>query len=163
MTGKVEWRIRTYRPDDVEALVSLFYETVHTVNAADYTPQQLAAWAPESGRKEREEKWRHSLGQNASFIAELNGKIVGFSDLQKDGYLDRLYVHKDHQRQGIAAALLKRIEEEAENLGLPKIRVDVSLTAKPFFEKNGYQTIRQQIIEREGIELINHKMVKNLR
>ena len=35
--------IRSYDPADCCALARLFYDTVHTVNAADYTPEQLDA------------------------------------------------------------------------------------------------------------------------
>lgn len=37
--------IRPYQTADCEALARLFYDTVHTVNAKDYTEQQLNAWA----------------------------------------------------------------------------------------------------------------------
>lgn len=37
--------IRAYRPEDCAGMVRIFYDTVHTVNAADYTPEQLNAWA----------------------------------------------------------------------------------------------------------------------
>ena len=39
--------IRDYRSEDAPAIVRLFYETIHTVNLADYTAEQAAAWAPE--------------------------------------------------------------------------------------------------------------------
>ena len=38
--------IRNYAPEDCLILARLFYDTVHTVNARDYTPEQLEAWAP---------------------------------------------------------------------------------------------------------------------
>ena len=38
-------QIRGYRPEDVAEIAQLFYDTVHHVNAADYTPSQLRAWA----------------------------------------------------------------------------------------------------------------------
>lgn len=38
--------IRRYRSSDVEEVVRLFRDTVHTVNVADYTAEQLDAWAP---------------------------------------------------------------------------------------------------------------------
>ena len=38
--------LRLYRPEDLESLTRLFFETIHTVNAGDYTPEQLWAWAP---------------------------------------------------------------------------------------------------------------------
>ena len=33
-------------PDQLDAVLDLFWETVHTINAQDYTPDQLDAWAP---------------------------------------------------------------------------------------------------------------------
>ena len=38
--------LRSYCPADLDTIERLFYETVHTVNAADYSPEQLDAWAP---------------------------------------------------------------------------------------------------------------------
>ena len=38
--------IRNYASEDCLILARLFYDTVHTVNARDYTPEQLEAWAP---------------------------------------------------------------------------------------------------------------------
>jgi len=37
--------LRGYRPQDCALLAGLFYDTVHTVNARDYTLEQLDAWA----------------------------------------------------------------------------------------------------------------------
>ena len=40
----MNWKLRSYRPADCQVLADLFYETVHTVNAGDYTEEQLFAW-----------------------------------------------------------------------------------------------------------------------
>ena len=37
--------IREYRSADCKELADLFYNTVHIVNAKDYTKEQLDAWA----------------------------------------------------------------------------------------------------------------------
>ena len=37
--------IRHYLPGDCRELADLFYNTVHTINAKDYTREQLDAWA----------------------------------------------------------------------------------------------------------------------
>lgn len=50
--------IRDYLPQDCECLAKLFYDTVHTVNAQDYTEEQLNAWA--NGKVDLE-KWHQSL------------------------------------------------------------------------------------------------------
>ena len=38
-------QLRPYRTADCAELAALFFDTVHTVNARDYTPAQLDAWA----------------------------------------------------------------------------------------------------------------------
>ena len=38
-------KIRKYTPSDLPEIAQLFYNTVHTVNAADYSDEQLDAWA----------------------------------------------------------------------------------------------------------------------
>lgn len=85
--------------------------------------------------------------------------IVGFGDIDETGYLDRLYVHKDYQRQGIASALCERLESA---VGTQKITVHSSITALPFFESRGYKIIRKQQVEREGIFLTNFVMEKTV-
>ena len=45
--------MRRYQPEDCAALAKLFYDTVHSVNAKNYTLPQLAAWAPEKKRYEK--------------------------------------------------------------------------------------------------------------
>ena len=37
--------LRPYTPEDCEEISILFYETVHTVNAKDYSRQQPDVWA----------------------------------------------------------------------------------------------------------------------
>ena len=39
--------IRQYCPPDCKEIAELFYGTVHRVNSADYTKEQLDVWAPE--------------------------------------------------------------------------------------------------------------------
>ena len=37
--------IRKYKSSDCNEIVQLFYNTVHKINAKDYTKEQLNAWA----------------------------------------------------------------------------------------------------------------------
>ena len=92
--------IRPYRSSDCPALAELFYQTVHAVNARDYSPEQLDAWA--DGRVELA-AWDASFRAHDTRVAVEGGVIVGFADLGPDGYLDRLYVHRDWQveRRGV--------------------------------------------------------------
>ena len=95
--------IRAYQPFDAVPLAALFYQTVHTVNRRDYTEKQLDAWAPKDIDLG---VWDRSLQAHHTLVAVEDGCAVGFGDIDSNtGYLDRLYVHKDHQGMGIATAL----------------------------------------------------------
>lgn len=146
-------QIRKYQSSDCREMTELFYETVHTVNLRDYSAEQADAWAP--GNPDTDQ-WNRSFLEHYSIVAVEDGRIVGFGDIDESGYLDRLYVHKDYQRQGIAAALCDRLENHVSG----KIEVHASITAKPFFENRGYRTVKKQQVERKGIFLTNYVMEK---
>lgn len=146
--------IREYRSSDLREIVELFYDTVHTVNAGDYTPEQLNAWA--DGSPDLAE-WGRSLLEHIAFVAEDGGGIVGFGDIDPSGYLDRLYVHKDCQRRGVATALCDALEGA---VNAERIITHASITAKPFFEERGYQVAWEQQVLRHGTALTNYRMEK---
>lgn len=147
--------IRRYEPGDLWQVTALFYDTVHTVNAADYAPEQLDAWADGAPDADR---WNRSLLAHHSLVAvEGRDLIVGFGDIDGTGYLDRLYVHKDRQGLGIATALCDRLERAVD---APVLTTHASLTARPFFERRGYRVLREQQVERHGVRMTNYVMEK---
>ena len=146
--------IREYRSSDLREIVELFYDTVHTVNATDYTPEQLNAWA--DGRVDLAE-WGRSLMEHITLVAEDGGRIAGFGDIDPSGYLDRLYVHKDYQRRGVATALCDALEGA---VNAERIVTHASITAKPFFEERGYAVAWEQQELRHGVPLTNYRMEK---
>ena len=94
--------LRAYRESDAAALCALFFDTVHTVCAKDYTEQQCDAWAPREfdcaalcGR----------LARSYALVVECGGALAGFANLGEDGYFDCLYVSSQMQGRGVATAL----------------------------------------------------------
>lgn len=148
--------IRRYEPTDCKYLAKLFYNTVHTINAKDYTKEQLNVWA--NGNTDLEE-WNQSLLEHYTFVAVEDDVIVGFGDIDKTGYLDRLFVHKDYQHKGIATAICNELENIVDT---SNIQTHASITAKSFFEKRGYKVLGEQRIERKGIFLTNYIMEKQI-
>lgn len=145
--------IRKYKQSDCRILTELFYHTVHTVNAKDYTKEQLDVWA--DGKADLK-KWNRLLQEHYSIVAVENETIAGFGDIDLTGYLDHLFVHADYQRKGIAAAICDQLEQAVQG----NITTHASITAKPFFEKRGYRVLKEQQVERQGIFLTNYVMVK---
>ena len=149
--------IRQYEPTDCEHLAKLFYETVHTINAKDYSQEQLNVWTTDNIDLE---VWNKSLSEHYTVVAVENNIIVGFGDIDKSGYLDRLFVHRDYQRRGIATAICNELERAVK---VDKIITYASITAKPFFEQSGFNVVKEQQVERNGIALTNYVMEKQVR
>ena len=145
--------IRKYYLSDCKEIIELFYNTVHIVNAKDYTKEQLDVWA--TGKVELE-KWDKSFQEHFTVVAVDNEIIVGFGDIDKTGYLDCLYVHHNYQKKGVATAICNHLEKAVQS----NITTYASITAKPFFEKRGYEVIKEQQVERQGIFLTNFYMKK---
>ena len=101
--------------------------------------------------------WDKSFRAHRTIIATESGKIVGFGDMDETGYLDRLYVHKDYQGQGIASAICDELERFAAG---KTITTHASITAKPFFQHRGYCVVRKQEVIRRGVALTNLVMEK---
>ena len=106
------------------------------------------------------QKWNKSLREHYTFVAVENNVIVGFGDIDKSGYLDRLYVHKDHQRKGVATAIRDTLKQSVK---ANKIITNASITAKPFFEQRSFTMVKWQQVLRHGIALTNYVMEKQLR
>ena len=147
-------QLRKYQPSDCAQLAELFYQTVHSVNAKDYTQEQLDAWA--TGELDLQ-AWDESFRAHRTIVATENGGIVGFGDMDGSGYLDRLYVHKDYQGQGIAPAICDELERFVAG---KTFTTHASITAKPFFLHRGYCVVRKQKVIRRGIALTNFVMEK---
>ena len=148
--------IREYQSSDCKELTELFYNTVHTVNARDYIREQLDVWA--TGQVDLK-MWNQSLQEHFSIVAVDDNIIVGFGDIDKTGYLDRLFVHSGYQRKGIATAICNALEEKS-SAGL--ITTYASLTAVPFFTHRGYAIKQKNLVVRSGVKLTNFLMCKIL-
>lgn len=101
-------QLRKYIISDCKQLAKIFYQTVHSINAKDYTKEQLDVWA--TGKVNLKE-WNKSFLEHYTLVAIENNEIVGFGDIDKTGYLDKLFVHKDYQREGISSAICNELEQ----------------------------------------------------
>lgn len=145
--------IREYQSSDCDKMAELFYNTVHTINAKDYSKEQLDVWA--TGQIDLK-NWDQSFQEHYSVVAVNDGIIVGFGDIDRKGYLDRLFVHTDYQRKGIASDICNCLEQAVQG----NIVTHASITARPFFERRGYKVLKEQQVERQGIFLTNYVMIK---
>ena len=144
---------------DVEEMKELFCQTIEFVCNKDYTAQQIEAWIATSNNSNR---WQEIIQLQRVLLALINTKIIGFGTLKNGNYIDLFYIHKDFQKQGIATAILSKLEDEAKKMLSKTITADVSITAKSFFEKQGFTILNKQQNIRNNSILVNYKMQKEL-
>lgn len=150
--------LRRFRPDDLPTLIALFRDTVRRINSRDYSPEQVAAWAPDEVDPDR---WA-TLADRFTIVAELEGEVAGFADLEPTGHVDRFFVHADHQGRGVGRAILASLVAEAVRVGLPRLFAEVSLTARPFFERMGFVVVADREVVLRGVTFANHRMERRL-
>ena len=152
--------LRRYRTEDLPALSCLFGETVRRVNIRDYTPAQAEAWAAGEADLLTRDDWFRRL---YTLVAEIDGQIAGYGNVDATGNLDHLFVRWDCQGRGIATAICDALEEHCRDLGLEAVTVHASKTALPFFLHRGYRVEQEQQVPVRGQVLTNYAMRKELR
>jgi putative acetyltransferase len=145
--------------EDLDRVRELFFETIHAINQKDYSPKQVEVWASAA---ENLNEWSRRIEDQYFIGATIKSKIVGFASLDYEGYLDFMFVHKDFQKSGIASALLDELLRKGSELKLGEIYTEASITARPFFEKKGFQLIKENSKVFKGEEFINYKMKRIL-
>lgn len=153
-------KIRQANLSDIPALNELFRNTVLTVNRRDYTAEEVEDWA---SCVDETTDWSELFEDQHYVVAENEkGVIVGFGSVNDTGYMHTLFVHKDFQHQGIATSLYKYLEAYAKAKGAKILTSEVSITARPFLEKQGFQVDEEQKRKANQLRLTNYKMSKQL-
>ena len=151
--------IREFQAGDEAALYRVHHGAIHRVASRDYTPEQIDAWAPAT---QDPGVWAIKMRHLRPFVAEVEGVIAGYADLQPTGYIDHFFVSADFPRQGVGALLMERIHEEAVRQGIGELTADVSKTAQPFFARFGFDIVEQRFPVRSGVTIPNALMRKIL-
>ncbi len=152
--------IRQATISDIPEMNELYKNTVLTVNRKDYSAEEVEDWASCGNDIDH---WDELLAEQHYIVTENDKKeIVGFASINDVGYMHTLFVHKDFQHQGIATLLYQAIEKYAREKCTEKITSEVSITARPFFEKQGFVVDEEQKRKANKLCLTNYKMSKQL-
>jgi putative acetyltransferase len=151
--------VRPYRAGDAASLTRIFFSAVHELGRAKYDDAQVRAWAPSIPVPG---EWETRTRLNETFVAERNGNLVGFIEVERDGYLRMLYRRPGISGNGAAEALYVIAEARVRELGIPRIWTEASLLAESFFMRHGYSLDGRENVERNGIILPCARMSKVL-
>ena len=151
-------RIREYTFEDAEAHAEVHSQSVRGIASKDYSQEEVEAWVKEEPEDEQlpEEKER--------FVAETEeGEIVGFSDYNKEEKeLTGLYIKPEYSETGLAPKLLSKAEKAAKEDGIEKLTCISTITAKNFYQRQGYKIREKTNHQIEDQELTVYKIEKEL-
>ena len=124
-------RIRPARADEREALEALQWRAslANPAHREDLLANPDAIILP-----------AEQLAEDNVFVAEANGRVVGFAVLLADEQgadLDGLFVDPDHWRHGVGTALVNEAVHRARQLGLA-LRVTAGPDGRAFYESCGF-------------------------
>jgi len=150
-------KIRSFETKDTAITWAIKFNTIRNINIRDYTVAQTKAWAPDNLDMKL---WQKRVTDMNPFIAELKGQVVGFADLQNDGYIDHFFCHSEYQGVGVGRALMEHLFVIGSSKGISRFYSEVSITARAFYEHLGFKVVQEKHLEVQGEKLTNFVMEK---
>ena len=134
--------IRHASPSDAIAACGLVRRSIVELCYGDHRgdPDALAKWLSNK-TPAHFERWVTS-DQHIALVAEIDGALVGFGLLSRQGTIALLYVSPDTRFRGVSKGLLAALEREAIAAGISELELESSLTALPFYSRFGYVPAR---------------------
>ena len=149
------FRIRPATHNDAAQIAELFRRAVLHIEASHYSDSEKAAWIQGA---DNAAFWQKRIGRGCIRLAAQNDRILGFIEyLPEQNHLDCLFTDPVHQQQGVTSALLSAVLPQAD--ADKTVTADVSAAALPFFKKQGFILQHQNQIQRNGLVLINYRMI----
>jgi putative acetyltransferase len=150
--------LRPFLPADAERCAAIFRASIEGLAIEDYSAEQCAAWAARADDPEFPKR----LAGGLTLMALVDGEPAGFVSLEGAETIDMLYVDPDFARRGVATALLDALVRLAAARGAKTLASEVSDTARPLFERLGFQAQRRNLIQLDDEWLANTSMIKRL-
>jgi len=151
--------------DDVSALARIVWQVTYPalISQAQIDAMLADRYAPKLIREQLNaprQIWR---------VAKRSHALVGFAHalLDETGCkLDKLYVHPDHQRGGIGAALMRMIEDWARSQQARRLWLQVNrgnAQAIRAYQKYGFQIVESRVFDiGDGFVMDDHVLEKPL-
>jgi putative acetyltransferase len=146
MVNKI--KIRVVTASDIPALEAVYRDSVKAIAPQRYSPEQVEAWAYFPSDTEA---FNNFIFNPTTFVAEIEGIIVGFSGCEKNGHIASLYVRGDYNHQGIGSRLLETVITSAKLDKIPRLYTEASEFSRALFEKFGFQVSGTENLVREGV------------
>lgn len=134
-------RFREAEPSDAQTLRWTKHAAIDSIRTDEYTDDERRAWKPDS---QAVPDFRRAIDSETFevLVAETDGETAGYGVLNRPAErIDAVFVHPEHDRQGIATSLVKQLESRARMDGIDSVTLVSSLNAESFYDRLGYRTV----------------------
>ncbi len=170
----MSYTIRPLAEEDLINLTDIFSSAIGHIDDSIYTKTQKEAWI--HGAPQDAHDWKLRLEGLKTLVAcesldckdqghedGPKSRAVAFLSFKETGYIDLLYVHPDHQRQGLATSLLALVKADCLARGQQYLSAHVSHAARPFFERQDFEIKEHCVQVRNGVKIENAWMMSKMK
>ena len=131
----MEYEIRLAMDEDIAPALDLAWRTFVKYDAPDYGAEHT-----ERMRKAIEDRLNDLsiYNQRLLVVALVDGKVVGMIETYGTNRISLLFVDSEHQRKGIATAMMSKIASELKVRGYDKIVLNSSPHGLAFYKRFGF-------------------------
>ena len=140
-------------------LKRLYFNSIISIDEKFYTREQKRVWASQAWENKN---FDLSLNEGKGWLINEKEKIIAFAVRYPNNRIALLYCKGDFQRKGYGTKLIKKIEKEAINEGIPFLSTEASLISYKLFLRNKWEIIRKEKIIINNIIFERYKMKKIL-
>lgn len=132
--------MRSAITDDADAACEAVRRSIEEICGPDYGHEEsvMADWLANKSL-DNFRKWIEAPDAYSVVAVSANGDVVGFGRISQAGFVQMCYIVPEALYQGYGKALLIAMEQQAVKWGLEIVKLNSSITAKAFYERNGYQ------------------------
>ena len=151
--------LRRFRSADLERAHKLIHTTIDASYTGLYPPRAVRFFKDYHTL----DRIRERQADGEVVVVERDGELIATGAIVDDRIM-AVFVHPEHQRQGIGARVMDALEASALAARQATVRLDVSLPSRLFYESRGYGRMESHSIDvGEGQRLDYWTAQKDLR
>lgn len=144
---------------DLPLMQRFFYQTVTIYGTQIFSKEEVKIYSRLALDKNH---WKQKFVDDFVYNVKLNGEVIGSFSMNKNGFIEYIFVHLNYQGHGISKDLYATLETIAKENGITVLKTQVSAITQSFFEKKGFEIIAEVEKVAGGEEVVNYNGIKHL-
>lgn len=150
----MDYKIRKTKMEEMKAVEDAHRRSIKKICSKDYSPEQIEKFA---AVKYTEDRWEHSINNDYHIVVEKDGVVEGMCHAKVhengEGEIVGLYFTDKVIGRGIGRKVMEFAFEYMKEHKAKKFFLNGTITAKPFYEKMGFQVVEKKKASIRGTEI----------